>query len=329
MSEKLEILQKKDLDTRIFKIEPTNINGAVTVALSNNPNNGLSIESDGIFFPKTAATNSTITEIYVSALSGDGNNTGTSRDAPVQTIAQAFNKLKDNPLGVHVTIYLHQDEDYVWSSSDSVYMPIGAWFTMLPYGESVDIAFANTPEWSLAYLYSAEIKRPRIHLKANTSITLASGDITVTPTIYKNSYPLNVVNSFMGLHIESRDVPEGVVDEYGNCGFFGNRFSEHKLRFVGCILESGTKVWLMNLGIRSTVFLQECSINSTFGKKIVSVSCGCKASVLITNSNTATDEAIRDTNGTLHYIGVFDPLLSINELFSILVALATYNNVYL
>ena len=203
----INIIQQKDLDGNFFTIE----NKKVQIKLSQNDNNQLTMQPDGLYYGQIAPPD--VRNQFVDAINGDDNNPG-SLQKPLKTITKAIQRV---PARTTLnTICLKEEQTHEFNSMVSVYSDI----IFYPYGPNLDRVEAiwNSPTtgWTCAAAKEYVDYRPTI--KFNRHFTAPSLGGYTPASIDLNNARLK----FFGMNIISPDVTGAVnQNNWWNAAIFG------------------------------------------------------------------------------------------------------------
>ena len=203
----INIIQQKDLDENFFTIE----NKKVQIKLSQDSNNLLTMQPDGLYYGQIAPPE--IRNQFVDAINGNDNNPGTLQE-PLKTITKAIQRIPFRTLSN--SIYLKEEQTHEFNSMVGVSSDIGFY----PYGPNFDsieaIWNSATTGWTCAAAKEYVDYRPTI--KFNRHFTAPNLAGSTPASINLSSAQLK----FFGMNIISPDVTGAVnQNNWWNAAIFG------------------------------------------------------------------------------------------------------------
>ena len=175
------------IDDRTFEVDEL---GRLKLRVSALEDNQLKVRNDGIYQGNTARPD--IRYLYV-ANHGSDSNPGT-REAPLQTIQEALNRLEDIPAWYDIMLHENHQFEWVWSSKNNVRVSFRA------YGPTVDSTYPDATSSNAYYRgYVAKTyPRPTINVRVRERNNYIMRDNFSALEVRMYGLRVNVYNRFEG-----------------------------------------------------------------------------------------------------------------------------------
>ena len=206
------------IDDRTFEVDEL---GRLKLRVSALEDNQIKLRSDGIYQGSTARLD--LRRLYV-ANHGSDSNPGT-REAPLQTIQEALNRLEDIPAWYDIILHENHQFEWVWSSKSNARVAFRA------YGPTVDSTYPDETSNNAYYRgYVAKTyPRPTINVRVRERNNYIMRDNFSARDISMFGLRVNIYNRFEG---------NDDLTKSGHYAGFIN--TDDQAIFQGCILNEVT-----------------------------------------------------------------------------------------
>ena len=206
------------IDDRSFEVDEL---GRLKLRVSALEDNQLKVRDDGIYQGNTARPD--LRYLYV-ANHGSDSNPGT-REAPLQTIQEALNRLEDISAWYDIMLHENHQFEWVWSLKNNANVMFRA------YGPTIDSTYPNTTSNNAYYRgYVAKTyPRPTINVRVRERNNYIMRDNFSARNTHMNGLRVNIYNRFEG------------SDDSTKAGHYAGFINANdEIIFHGCILNEVT-----------------------------------------------------------------------------------------